>query len=760
MDKFAKRIFVCTAFSLLLINCDCCCVNLQREEWTSDQVYDALLYAWAGTENTLVLHWKKHGIKVYKSGMCPHAEEAAVKNLDSINKKLKKADKNEKIWTAFDIVYLLGYYEIHHKYPKDDIDHLNIIDIYNNVKKFINEPNGKINEGTIKDEISIIINGMIKYFEYISNFIGGLEVDYSQKGKIKIKNVSPSSEQNFPAKGGKLLIDKQHLDKITRFLNVLLAVINLGAKEINVTYEDILKTALDKILLINEKITPSIANKEEVPLFYNGKESSYKIDSDFVDLYNEIKLAAHTEIQALVLGETIYKGEHFHKNVFSTKLPCLNCAAFLAYGKNSSLFSGCNFIAVKTAGIDKDTCSFYPWKFHQHKISLKGSNIAINKLIPIALSVGNDKESSVPTFSFDKSIESLPSEFTEFYSDSRCVSNVSMTDSDTSTLSKETQDDEVDNNIIPGLENVGNSCYLNASMQALFALKPFRDQILKEPNKDNLRGELSELFSKMSKHNGVRIEMKNHYGTIKQKLEINANPFAKQMDKTQQDAEEFLTAILDTITANDKTDTIAKETKNILQFSFKESRKCAKCAYTTNKEGTMNILQIPIANKPLVDCINDIKSETMTGTEQPTCEQEVDSAQCGKNDARKEVRLITLPRVLIVQLKRFTWDKKNERAKKIFDNVTYEDTLKIPSEICANPRIVKTYKLKAVVDHNGSCMGGHYTATVFDESNKKWYICSDSTTSLNNKNGSFSHSENAYILMYEEETEVQPTSET
>jgi ubiquitin C-terminal hydrolase len=758
MDKFAKRIFVCTAFSLLLINCDCCCVNLQREEWTSDQVNDALLYAWAGTENTLVLHWKKHGIKVYKSGMCPYAEKADKENLDLINKKLKKADENKKIWTAFDIVYLLGYHEIHHKYPEDDIDHLNIIDIYNNVKKFINEPNREINKGTIKDEISIIINGMIKYFEYISNFIGGLEVDYSQKGKIKIKNVSPLSEQIFPAKGGKLLIDKQHLDKMTRFLKVLLSVINLGAEEINETYEDILKTALDKILLINEKITPSIGNKEDVPLFYEGKESSYKIDSDFVDLYHEIKLAAHTEIQALVLGETIYKGEHFHKNVFSTKLPCLNCAAFLAYGKNSSLFSGCNFIAVKTAGIDKDICSFYPWKFHQHKISLKGSNIAINKLIPIALSVGNDKESSVPTFSFDKSIESLPSEFTEFYSDSRCVSNISMTDSDTSTLSKETQDDGVDNNIIPGLENVGNSCYLNASMQALFALKPFRDQILKEPNKDDLRGELSELFSKMSKHNGVRIEMENHYGKIKQKLENNKNPFAVQMDKTQQDAEEFLTAILDTITANDEIGI-----KDIVQISFEESIECLECKNITKGQGFLNILQIPITKETLVDCIKDIKSEDMTGMEQRRCENtKADGAQCGKNDARKEVRLIALPRVLIVQLKRFTWDKKNERAKKIFDNVIYEDTLEIPNDIIGtDPKGVnKKYRLKAVVDHNGSCMGGHYTATVFDDSDKKWYICSDSTISLNNKNGSFSHSKNAYILMYEEEAEVQPTSET
>jgi ubiquitin C-terminal hydrolase len=59
------------------------------------------------------------------------------------------------------------------------------------------------------------------------------------------------------------------------------------------------------------------------------------------------------------------------------------------------------------------------------------------------------------------------------------------------------------------------------------------------------------------------------------------------------------------------------------------------------------------------------------------------------------------------------------------------------------------YKLIAVINHSGSVGGGHYTATVRNDKDNKWYSADGASINLLNKNGLFQQSANAYVFMYE-----------
>lgn len=56
------------------------------------------------------------------------------------------------------------------------------------------------------------------------------------------------------------------------------------------------------------------------------------------------------------------------------------------------------------------------------------------------------------------------------------------------------------------------------------------------------------------------------------------------------------------------------------------------------------------------------------------------------------------------------------------------------------------YKLSGVVNHFGEIDYGHYTANVYKQSDKKWYLLNDSKASQNTPD---SPSNSVYLLFYE-----------
>eukprot|EP00064_Thunnus_orientalis_P018637 superscaffoldBa00004354_g18740 len=105
-------------------------------------------------------------------------------------------------------------------------------------------------------------------------------------------------------------------------------------------------------------------------------------------------------------------------------------------------------------------------------------------------------------------------------------------------------------------------------------------------------------------------------------------------------------------------------------------------------------------------------------------------AECGKKTPSKQgVKLLSLPPILCVHLKRF----RNYRGytRKLDCKVTFPETFdlsEIPPEAFSADFAQNDckYTLYAVVVHSGTAMFGHYTAYVRDKREQCWYYADDS----------------------------------
>ena len=174
---------------------------------------------------------------------------------------------------------------------------------------------------------------------------------------------------------------------------------------------------------------------------------------------------------------------------------------------------------------------------------------------------------------------------------------------------------------------------------------------------------------------------------------------------------------------------------------------CSQCKTSYHRWETFNTLKAVVpkrtgeldANPPsLLSMIaEDMKAETIEGYSCDAC------APTRHNGDRK-VSIWRLPQNLVVCLKRFTPD-----GQKIHTKISAEEILDLGSlfsEESPEKAAITKYMLRGIVDHHGSSRGGHYTAQVKDPISDNWLLYGDeSVFPLAKPN----FGESNYILFYE-----------
>lgn len=69
--------------------------------------------------------------------------------------------------------------------------------------------------------------------------------------------------------------------------------------------------------------------------------------------------------------------------------------------------------------------------------------------------------------------------------------------------------------------------------------------------------------------------------------------------------------------------------------------------------------------------------------------------------------MYSLPKILVIHLKRFVFSTKLMDFEKLDDIVEIKDIMQIP---CKQQNIIGTYKLYGIVHHFGTKSNGHYVA--------------------------------------------------
>lgn len=144
----------------------------------------------------------------------------------------------------------------------------------------------------------------------------------------------------------------------------------------------------------------------------------------------------------------------------------------------------------------------------------------------------------------------------------------------------------------------------------------------------------------------------------------------------------------------------------------------------------------------LADCIQQFTTTERLGADDPWY-----CPRCKKHQqATKKFDLWSLPNVLVIQLKRFSYSRFwRDKLDTLVDFPT--NGLDMGRYIISPDKNNHLYDLVAVANHYGGLGGGHYTAYGKNRETGNWHYFDDSTVTLASEDNVISKA--AYVLFYQ-----------
>ena len=123
----------------------------------------------------------------------------------------------------------------------------------------------------------------------------------------------------------------------------------------------------------------------------------------------------------------------------------------------------------------------------------------------------------------------------------------------------------------------------------------------------------------------------------------------------------------------------------------------------------------------------------------------------------KDSKFETVPKILIIHLKRFAVDPIDYHSVKIFQTLSYPLLLTLDSSFMAHKHVTpslrdRQYSLISVIGHHGEdAYSGHYTVDCRSSpAESKWFNFDDSTITPISETHALSSTTSAYILFYQQ----------
>lgn len=286
-----------------------------------------------------------------------------------------------------------------------------------------------------------------------------------------------------------------------------------------------------------------------------------------------------------------------------------------------------------------------------------------------------------------------------------------------------------------GLINEGSTCYLNSLVQMLFMIPLFSKHILAYQSGINTKlSSLQKLFTELN-------EAKASIGTTPLKP-ISAEGFissfnwSRQQRRIQHDFQEFFINLAEIIESEIKkspstsSSTDSFETNetinkgNIFKYLFEgkilTTIECINHPISSSKEESFADIQLVV--KGCADIYESLENYTMS--EMLSGANKYETGVYGKQEAKKSIKFSNLPRIFLIQLKRFEYNISYNEMEKINDKFKYYSEIDV-GRYSKNPKNVCTkYHCYTVINHCGSINSGHYYAFIKNKY-KQWYKFND-----------------------------------
>jgi ubiquitin carboxyl-terminal hydrolase 7 len=294
-----------------------------------------------------------------------------------------------------------------------------------------------------------------------------------------------------------------------------------------------------------------------------------------------------------------------------------------------------------------------------------------------------------------------------------------------------------------GLVNLGNTCYMNSLLQALFYVDSFRQSVMDAYYSEGSVGaELQNVF------NDLAFEMDRRpvdTSSLARCLGLNVN--------VQEDTEEFFLKLLGRL--QEGLGSKSSNPAGLFHGEFTQTLECSEMNFTSSKVQKFKDVSIQVlGHTSLISSLEDhFQVERLSRYNIPGK---------GEHEVDKKLAMRTLPQALCVHLKRFEFNPNHGRMMKVGQFFEYPITLDLSHFVDAAYSGGK-YQLSAVVVHDGTSGSGHYTCTVrLPAKQDKWIILNDKIASesmlsqvreetfggYEKRVGRDFTSKNAYLLLY------------
>ncbi|CAF1922065.1 unnamed protein product [Rotaria magnacalcarata] len=342
-----------------------------------------------------------------------------------------------------------------------------------------------------------------------------------------------------------------------------------------------------------------------------------------------------------------------------------------------------------------------------------------------------------------------------------------------------------------GLQNLGNTCFMNSVLQCLSNTKPLLLFCLKDNLSDHLnksptsvmKGALMTEYANLIRKMWLLSDAGRPVVSPSRFKSTIGNFASRFTGYSEQDSQEFLRYLLQGLSEDvnriqkkpvpliidEKQEELKKEKDrataswdrclryensplvDIFAGQLKSTLECCHCGYQSTTFDMFWDLSLPLPrdrlSTNLQDCIQLFMSkEELDGDEEPMCNRCKKKRPC-----TKKLSIQKCPEILVLHLKRFSQTRGRTKLNTHVDfpitNLKLDHLKDVMSS--SYKESVPTYNLFGISNHSGTVYSGHYVAQCKHPFTHDWHEFNDSSVHFISDTSSII-SADAYVLFYEQ----------